>query len=224
MQHGARHKRVVFLMGGWAYQLFYLWPTAKILSLHGFHVISYCYDYNVLSPDVTKTRESMLAITDDVLKQITKLKKQGKTDFAIFGTSLGTIPAVLVANQSPDITRVVLNTTSADLAKTVWTWDNVKASFKLALLNNNVTLPQLIKDWKPISAIYHIDNFKGKKVLVFLAKKDVVTPYAQGQELAKAIKAKGADCKVVVNKRYPHSITGLLNLVKPKLYMSFLRE
>lgn len=224
MEHGTRHKRVVFMMGGWSYRLFYLWPVAKLLAFNGFHCISYCYDYDVLSPDYVKTRQSMLAITDDVLRRIAQLKKQGKADFAIFGTSLGTVPAVLVANKLPEVSKVVLNTTSSDMAKTIWSWDNIKAGFKQTLLNNNITLQQLIKEWKPISPIYNIDNFKDKKVLALLVTKDVVTPYKLGQELVSAMRAKSANVEVALDEQHVHSVSGLLNLVKPRLYMRFLKD
>ncbi|MEK7571180.1 MAG: prolyl oligopeptidase family serine peptidase [Patescibacteria group bacterium] len=223
-QYGRKHKKVVFLIGGWTYTPAMLWITAKILESNGYYCITYTYHNEVFSPNTTKTVKELLAIKKAILQQISILKAQGLDSFSVFGTSLGTIPAILVANESSDITKVILNTSGADTAESVWSWDAVIPGFKENLKQQNFTKEQLVAAWKSISPQYNMDNLQGKSILIYLAKKDELIPYEQGERLLQLLQERKYPYEVVVNGWLNHGFTGILNLLNAKRYLHFLTD
>lgn len=64
-------------------KLWSLWPASKILEKNGFYCISYAYDNEVFSSNVSKTVESMILIKNDILNTIKQLKKKGYKEFLL---------------------------------------------------------------------------------------------------------------------------------------------
>lgn len=223
-EYGKRNQPVVLLLGGWTYQPWLLGMFGRLLALNGFYCIAYTYDDDVFSPDYKKTVTNLLGIKDAILEHVQALKAGGRDTFYVFGTSLGTILATLVANESPDVTKVVLNTTGADVARSVWTWDAIKPWFKNELLKRGITEKDLVEHWKPISPVYNIKNLKNKPVLVYLAQKDRTIPFDQGRVLVSKLDVLGAPYEVVINRHLGHAAAGLFNLAKAGRYVSFLKQ
>jgi esterase/lipase len=223
-EFGKRNDKVVLLLGGWTYQPWLLAIFARLIALRGYYCIAYTYDDDVFSPDYKKTVDSLLGLKDEILTHIKELHAGGRDTFYVLGTSLGSILAVLVANESPEISKVVLNTTGGDVAKTVWSWDVVKPWFKNALLKQQLTEKDLIEYWKPISPLYNLKNLKNKEVLVYLAQNDRTIPFDQGRALVSKLDVLGAPYEVVINRRLSHAQAGLFNLANTRRYVSFLRK
>lgn len=224
LSFGTQNKSVVFMLSGWHTRFWMFWLFAKILELNGFQCILYEYDDDVLSPNTQKTVKSLLSIRDDILHKIEVLKKDGCTEFSIFGTSLGSNISLLVANRSKDISHVILNTTGIDIAETIWSWQSVFPYFKEMLLKNNYTLERLQEEWKPISPRHNIDNLKNKDILVYVSKKDEIIPYYLGKQLLEAFKERNYSYKTIVNTQLNHFFTGVYNLFNCSIYSQFLKK
>lgn len=220
----SKNKRVVFLLPGWHIKAWMFWAFAKTLELNGFHCILYEYDSAVLSPNTKKTVDCLTLVRDDILLKIKNLKKSGYSDFAIFGTSLGSIIALMVANKSTAINRVVLNLVGSDIAETVWSWDKKIPYFKKALLEQDYTLNKLQIAWEQISPINNIDNLKSKKLLIYLAKNDEIIPIDLGLKLVKALQDKKYTYQLIINHGLKHFFAGTYNLVKARDYLTFLKS
>jgi esterase/lipase len=223
-EYGKRNDKVVLLLGGWTYQSWLLGLFGRLIALRGYYCVAYTYDDDVFSPDVKKTATSLVAIKEAILEHIAALKAGGRDTFYVVGTSLGTVLATMVANESPDVSKVVLNTTGADVAKSVWTWDTVKPWFKNALLKQGLTEQQLVDEWRIIAPASNIRNLKDKPVLVFLAQNDRTIPFDQGRVLVSKLDVLGAPYEVVINRTFGHAMAGLFNLVNVGRYVKFLRQ
>jgi hypothetical protein len=224
-EYGEANKKVIFLFAGWKYRSHMILPVARLFAAHGYRCVVYWYDVGIFSPNHSQTREEILKVCDSALVRAGELAQQGKEIYAICGASLGSVCAVKVANALPQARKVILNTTGADVAGSVWEWDvSLNKGFKQNLLDQGLDLDKLARSWKAISPIHNIDNFAGKQVLVYLAAKDKITPYRLGQELVAGMREKGAVCEVVLNRHLSHAGANLYNFARPSKYLTFLKQ
>lgn len=222
--YGEKNKRVIFLLTGWHTRLWMYHPFSKILETNGFYCITYAYNNDILSPNTQQTVENFTKVRDDVLQKIEELKRDGLSNFSVFGTSLGSLIAIMIAHKSSDVSKIILNTTTIDGARTVWSWDHVKTYFKKDLIRQHFTLEKLQKVWASISPEHNIDNLKRKKFLIFLSKKDQIMPYSLGRELVEKLEEYHYECKVIRNKHWGHALTCYYNLINSKVYLKFLNQ
>lgn len=222
--HGEKNKKVIFLLTGWLNRWWMFWLISKIISLHGYCCITYTYDNEILSPNPTKTVEIINEIKQDVLNKIQNYKKAGYSQFDIFGTSLGTIITILVANTSDDISHVILNMTTADIAKVIWSWEKVIPNFKQHLLDRDITLDALTHAWKTISPVENSNNLQNKRMLIYLSTKDEILPYPLSVELIHVFKKRNYTFHVVTNRHLGHVLTGTYNLLNSRVYFKFLND
>lgn len=226
-EYGKKNKKVIFILIGWRAKIWPLWIVTKILESNGYYCICYFYDNSILSPDI-KTVANVQLVKGDILDKISNLKKKGYTKFSIIAASFGTLIALLVSNESKDIKKVLLSTSGADPAATVWTWDRVDRKvfkdFKEKLLQQNLTLQKLQKMWKPIIPLYHMDNLQDKKILVCLSKKDKIIPFSIGMELIHAFQKRNYDYKLIVNTRFGHFFTTVYYCLNVRMYLKFLSQ
>lgn len=222
---GQKNKKIIFLLAGWGNSIKPYWLFAKILQLHGYHVIVYVYDKEILSPHIKNTVTNFILVRDTILKKIYDLKKLGHTSFYFFGTSIGTTLTLMVANKNSDISKIILNLTGADLVETVWGWgDRLNPEFKKGFQEQNITLPELRNHWKQLNPINNVENLKATKLLVYLAENDDVIPYRQGLQLLLEFKKRKYSYSLLVNKKLRHVSAGALNLLKWKIYIDFLNR
>jgi esterase/lipase len=221
-EYGKKNKKVIFLLAGWYMRMWTLWPAAKILEKSGYYCICYAYDNAIFSPDVPKTVENIHLIKNDILHRIIQLKNKGYTEFSMAAGSLGTVIALLVANESKDVTKIILNTTGADTAENVWISDMTKETFKKEVVKQGYTLKKLQKAWKTIIPLYNIDNLKDKKLLIYLSEKDTIIPYQLGLKLIHEFENRKYDYKLIINTKLGHLHAALYNSFNAKVYLKFL--
>jgi predicted esterase len=222
-EYGRQHAKVIFLLGGWkTKQWLYILP-AILLSRRGCRCIVYTYDKSVLSPDVERTNRSLHAIRDAVLAHIAELKTQGATSFALFGFSLGTMLACMIANKSSDIKKIVLNTVGASLAATVWSWDDTMPGFKKALQSQGYTLEKLEDSWHDLAPANNLTNLNHVQILIYLAQHDQVIPYTLGRQFVTALQRKKLPHKLIINRWGSHSVAGAYNILNIGRYDQFLK-
>jgi len=220
---GEKNKKVIFLLTGWGNKIFQHIFVIKVLTERGYRCIVYEYDKEILSSDIAKTVKNFFKVKKDILNSIKLLKNQGIKEFSVFGTSLGSVLTFLVANNSKEIKKLVVNLTGADLAEVVWSWDNVRGSnIKKELIARNIDLLKLKNSWKILSPINNIKNLKDKKILIYISKKDELIPYRQSLQLIDQLKYLDCQIKVVTNKHLNHILSGTKNLLKFNRYLTFL--
>jgi len=220
---GEKNKKVIFLLTGWGNKIFQYIFVIKVLTERGYRCIVYEYDKEILSSDIAKTVKNFFKVKKDILNSIKLLKNQGIKEFSVFGTSLGSVLTFLVANNSKEIKKLVVNLTGADLAEVVWSWDNVRGSnIKKELIARNIDLLKLKNSWKILSPINNIKNLKDKKILIYISKKDELIPYRQSLQLIDQLKYLDCQIKVVTNKHLNHILSGTKNLLKFNRYLTFL--
>lgn len=223
MRMGKMNKKVIFLLAGWQNKLWMFRLFSKFLVLNGYHCITYAYDDDVLSPNTEKTIKHFNEVKEDILNKIKELKKAGYKSFSIIGISLGSVISLMVANKSPEISKIILNTTSIDLSETVWRWDKVNPSFKEGLTQQDLTLSRLKEIWRDITPANNISNLKDKKILVYLSEKDEVIPFSLGKRLIKKFGEKNYSYTLVTNSKLNHLFTGIYNMLNFRSYLNFLK-
>lgn len=221
---GKQNKKIVIMLSGWKTRQWMFWPFSKILALNGFQCITYTYDDKILTTNIRNTVAYTTYVANSVLKKIIRFKKEGYKDFSLFGTSLGTIMAVLAASQTRDVSRVILNTTGADIAEVIWKSKISMPEFKTNVIKRMITLKTLKKVLHPISPIYRLNGLKGKKILVYLSAKDEIFSLSQGNALINGLKSKKIPHRVFVDRTSGHFITATKNLLRAEQYIRFLHS
>lgn len=213
-RYGIKHTPVVFLLSGWKSNQSQYWLFSQLLAGAGYYCITYTYDDEILSVDPDMTVRNVSVVVQDLLQEVAELQKQGRKDICFFGTSLGTVPTILAANATKDVRKIILNTSGADIAKIVWSWDKELLGFKKSLLEHGISLTSLQKSWRTITPLAHVDNFQNKKVLFLVAGKDKIIPSAESAELQALLLKKSARVKVKRAQNLGHFLYGAANLFR----------
>lgn len=222
--YGEKNSKVVFVFSGWKTTQWQFWFVGKTLQAYGYKAFIYTYDSSILSPDIKQTVKNFSIIKNDVLKQMKSLSKKEQKNIGVFGNSLGTILAFMVADEVPAVTKVIANLTCADVAEVVWSWDRIEKGFKEQLQKQNITLPALQSAWASLSPINHLSSIASKDLLLFAAEKDEVIPYEQAKALIEACKQKNQKTEAIINSRHPHVMSALINILRYETYINFLQK
>ncbi|KKS96347.1 MAG: hypothetical protein UV73_C0011G0019 [Candidatus Gottesmanbacteria bacterium GW2011_GWA2_43_14] len=222
---GPQNKKIIFLLCGWPGKIWHYLLTAKLLEFHGYQSIIYEFDNNILSSSITGTVNNTVSVKNDIIKEVNRFKHLGYTDFAVFGTSYGTIIAFMVANNEPNISRLIVNLSGADLAETVWTWNKGKESLvKNGIIHQGISLNKLKEKWSFLSPLNNIKNMRDRKILFYLSQKDNVIPYKLQIRLLNGLNKISNNVHVSVNHYSNHLFSALFNLVLFDKYVKFLEK
>src|SRR5579864_5899813 len=133
MSYGIEYKRVVFVLAGLGMRPSWFRRIARNLQRAEYRVIVYTYCKTALSPDIKQTVENFFVVKEAILQHIEELKQEGCTEISLFGSSLGTVLALAVANEGEGIAKIILNLTSLDMIEALWHWgDGFHPEFKQA--------------------------------------------------------------------------------------------
>jgi hypothetical protein len=225
-----KNKKVIFILGGWGNSLVLYLPLIKLFNSYGYYCIFYSFKKSCFTWEVVNTVNNFKTIKASVLNEITRLKKENYSSFSIFGTSLGSALAIFIANSSKDIARIILNLVGDDIAEIAWSWNVNRlwrlrfASFKKELIKKNMTRKKVKEIWQEIAPINNLTNFKNKKILVYLAKKDKIIPYGCGQKLIKEFKDRKLSFILCENNFFGHLSSAIYNLIRFNIYLNFLKN
>jgi hypothetical protein len=224
--YGANNKNVVILTAPWHVTPDQLRPIARNLAERGFYTAVYTYGDDVLSPDVERTVTDLTEIRDHICGDIKKLQEQDETrKFAVFGASLGTVVGMMVTNNAPEVSKVVLNTTGADIAESVWSWSlDARDGFKQKLVDKNISKEQLVERWASISPVNNLNNLQGKEVLVYLSALDEDIPFTEGLRLVDTLREHNIRTRVRKNLFSDHHQATKINYARAHRYIRFLKK
>jgi esterase/lipase len=223
-EYGKRNSRILIMLTGWGNQQWMYLPLATVLARKGFRIFVVTYDAGILSPDIEKTVSSFLAIRDQVVKKIRNLRTQGHTDISLYGVSLGSSLAFMIANDCGKIQKLVVNLTGANIAESVWSWDIVNKVFKQTLVKNGMTLEKLKKEWYELSPENNLTNLKQTQILLQATKRDEIIPFEQTEKLITLLKNKNISVTTQISSRFAHLLTGAINVYNNSSYVSFLKK
>jgi esterase/lipase len=222
---GRENKKVVIVLSGWTNTLSMFYPVGKILEWAGFYVVVYAYNPNILDPDIYATKQRIQSVVDDIGERIQALKKEDHTMFSVFGTSIGTLIALRVANKSKIVRKVILNISGANISDSVWGWGRREFPyFHEYFHTNHITLSQIRSVWKSIQPLHNINHLDGKKILIYMSKRDDIVPYSQQKLLVKEMKKRNISLLVYTNNCLPHVPTIIYNLMLFCRYINFLQQ
>ena len=214
---------VIFLYTAFRTRYWLYYPTIRKLVKEGYYVV--VYDFNptlVFKGEVS----DLLNLANDILKntknQVEEFKKDGVKKFFAFGVSMGTIMGLRAAIEIPEIKKVVVNLTYGSLADTIWT-QKVLGKIKKRFQKSGITKEKLELLLEPISPLSMARKLKGKKVLLYLSKKDKVILFSQSSEFKKALEEAKVDYVYRENQKFGHIISGFLNNARARTYLDFLK-
>ena len=213
--------KAVFLLAGWKVKYYQFWLFAKILEWAGFQCILYVFNDDFFSPDIEQTAANFHKAQNEILGEIERLRNKGVMNISIFGVSLGSALAFMVADRSRAVSKIIINMSGLDMVQSVWGWgEKTNPEFRRHFRRANITLSDLQKGWFDINPKNNIANIKNRNILLYLSERDEIIPYAEGLVLADSLK-KNNHLRVMVSKRLNHFYAAVKNMFLFPRYINF---
>lgn len=215
---------VIFLFAGfgvriWHYGIFY-----RLLAKQGFTV--YVYDY----PNKTTTeanlniwKKNFENIIQDAKEKIVLQKAKGAKTFGAYGISMGSLFANMLARESKDVTHIILNMTYGDVATHVWYSPIIRKARK-NLLKQNIDINTLRKSVAHIDPITNAAKLKGKKIVLYLSRRDRILVYKESHKTKLAFEKAELNFEYIENKYLGHFLGGTKNLFYINKITQFFRS
>lgn len=176
----------------------------------------YIFNPKILSDDAGQTKKYFQEIKNKVVKDINSLDKKYKfKKIVITGISLGCVNASMVANSCKKINEIYLFDPGNCLAESMWKGKNTQ-NLRKSYEKQGIDLKKLKKLWEDLAPENNLDNFKGKKVHVFLAKKDEIIPYSTGKKLVEEMKKLKEKFTLKVDIHHGHYYTIMKEMIFPE--------
>ncbi|HET8709034.1 MAG TPA: alpha/beta hydrolase [Candidatus Saccharimonadales bacterium] len=221
-EFGGDNKKVVFLFAGMGTRIWLYKSAIQALVQNGYHVIAYDFHPAIVKKgDTDNFLQVAEAVSDKVAKHITQSKADGSEYFAAFGVSMGTLLAIKVASENPEITHLVVNLTYGSVAENVWTWKFIESTKRLAI-KQGYDMESLDHKLAPVSPIPSAPKLKGKKVLLYLSSKDKILRFEQSSQFKEALDENGVDYRYVQDDKRGHIMAGLKNMRRKHIWLDFL--
>lgn len=223
-EFGAGNPKLMFFFCGMATRIWlYRGPVRRLVKV-GYHVIAYDFDpWIVRDGDVNNFLQVGEQVNADTKQQIRRAKREGVRVFHAFGTSMGTLFAIKLAAENAEVSKVIINLTYGSVAENVWTWRYLR-KLKQRCVAQGYTMKSLDKALAPISPIPNAPKLKGKKVLLYLPRRDKILRFEQSIQFREALLAAGVEHTYRENKYFGHIISGFINFLHPRIYIEFLAE
>lgn len=216
--YGKDNKKVVLVFTGWSNPQILFWFLGKVLESYGFKAIVYTYSPSILSPNPEQTQKNFRRVVDDAKKRVTSLPKKEQKNLAVFGTSLGSAFAFMLASELPTVKKVIANLIGADLAEIVWSWENMQKKLK-----KKITKEQLQDLWFDLNPINNMETFSNKQLLLYAAEHDEIIPFAEAKKLIGRCKEDHLEYEAIINSRHHHLASATINILRFQTYIDFLQ-
>lgn len=215
-------RKVLFIPPQWmGKSIFYKRLSNRLENSHT--IVIYDLPNRLLNENPMEVVKYFNDIKKDIIETANFLEDQDYLDFAIFGTSLSTISALMAANSDKRFKKIVLNLTASDFAKSFWESEELLVkTIRNKMQSNNINLVMLKKYWKNLAPINNINNLNDRKLLIFLAKNDTVIPFKYGMEFLDKIKKKNIKFNLHIDNFFGHYLSGFKQLLFPDRIIRFL--
>lgn len=199
-------------------------PFLKLLNLRGFSYVVYDYSLSVVhSGDFELWEQHFYELIEHSQGKLGEYEKRGATKIYSYGISMGTLMANRLARETPQISHVVLNLTYGDIADNIWVYRGVSKA-KESVIARGLSKEDLRRAVKYIDPIYNAESLRGKKVMLFLARRDKVLLNEQTQFTKKAFEDAGLDMVYVENKYLGHFTAGSKNMFQIRRLEKFFNS
>lgn len=221
-------KKIIILINPWhPKKNLYSEIIHKIPNEFGY--ISYHYSTDIINSNPSLVKEYMDDLINKIVSDMKSLDEVKKRKFYIYAESLGTGPAIMVADKIR-VEKVVLVAPGYSMADGFW-FGRLTKPYKEEMEKKGVTLKQLERLWKDISADNSFKNFaKEARYLIKLAENDETVPFEHGLKLVNLMKQKKVRFSLDIEpipkntkkKQNPHTLAVLYDCLFPEESLEFL--
>lgn len=189
---------------------------------NGYQVVA--YDYNISI--ATESSQLTVAVIESIISDAEARINDFKPAVSIFcyGTSMGTVMAANVAARNHRVKKIVLNMSYADIATHIYHLPFM-VSIPPRLLKRYIDasggeagLHQFFDDYSPLLLAHH---FKGKEVMLYLARNDRIHQPEHTRHLSSALRDAGAHITYHNNPILGHYFGCLYNHLRAQRYLDF---
>jgi pimeloyl-ACP methyl ester carboxylesterase len=220
-EFGPQSEKVIFFFTILNTRIWLYWWPIRVLTRGGYRVVAYDYSSSlVLNGDVARFLAVSDAIQADLQARMLAYKEVGTRSFYAFGSSMGTIFAIVGAANIQEISKVVLNLTYGSLAETVWSWWYLRRT-KQEFMRRGISMRELEQLLVPVSPIPNAKKLKGTDVLLYLSKRDKVLLFAQSSRFKAALDEAGVRYTYYENRYLGHISSVVVNFWRRQRYMDF---
>ncbi|MDP3765850.1 MAG: prolyl oligopeptidase family serine peptidase [Nanoarchaeota archaeon] len=217
-------RKVLFVLPQWMGKWIFYKMLIKRLR-DKYTLVVYQLPYRLLNENPLEVVNYFNEAKKDILETVNLLENQGYKEFSIFGTSLSTSLALMVANSDNRFKKVIIGLSGSHLSKSFWDSNQLLVkNIKDKMCAKGVNLTKLMKYWKILEPVNNIKNLKGKKLFIYLAKNDKISPYKYGTKLLDKINKEKINFDLYIDNFFGHYISGFKQLLFPKRIIKFLEN
>ena len=131
----------------------------------------------------------------------------------------------MIVNSDKSFKKIIVGFAGSYLSKSFLESNQLLVNhLREKMKTNGTNLIKLSRYWKTLEPINNIKNIKGRKLFIYLAKNDGVSPYKYGIELLDKMNNEKIDFELYIDSIFGHYISGLKQLLFPKRIIQFLEN
>lgn len=210
---------IVFTAMGTSIPIYKLFTSA--LNRRGFTVIIYDYPAKlVLDAEFDEFDVLYQNIKADADSRIERISP---ANTYVYGVSMGTLLAVRLVRDSPDIKHLVLSLTYGDVAENIMHSPATRKTRK-TMQSKNLSIDDLRDAVKHFDPIKNVEALADKKVWLHLSKRDRVLDYELTSKTKQAMEETIADFYYTESKLSGHYVAGAMHMMKIKKLEKFFES
>jgi hypothetical protein len=173
----------------------------------GHSCLAYQFPGKSFSDDVQMTLKNFKDIQKKAENDIKFFrKKHNFSEVVVLGISMGVVNALMIANNNPDVQKLILVVPGDSIVKVLW--NGIGAiEIKERITSRGIHMEDLEKEWKELEPRNNVSGLTDKDIEIHLSRSDDVIPYKNGRELLSVMKKIGLKPKVFENKDLGHYLT-----------------